>query len=137
MIYIIAKKGYKPMHYNPSEGIVITEDHICHFHGEMISRSQSGNKSIEEIWSTRSVHKANWPIKESMTKYAFKDLCRYMQFADDWGEEDEGWDEKYNDVREIIAQGTANHQRKFGMLNDGYNCQLQAMVNSGRSMTAN
>ena len=85
----------------------------------------------------RSMHKSNGPIKEAMKKDAFKDLCRCIHFADDWEEQDEGWYEKYDNAKESIAQGTANHQRKFGMLNDGYNCQLQAMVNSGRSMTAN
>ena len=64
------------------------------------------------------MHKANAPIKESMTKDAFKDLCRCMHFADDWEEDDEGWDEKYDDARESIAEGTANYQRKFGVLDD-------------------
>ena len=86
IIYIIAKKWYKPRHYNMSEGILITAHHICRFHGEMMSRSQSGNKSIEDIWSMRSMHKSNGPIKEAMKKYAFKDLCRCIHFADDWEE---------------------------------------------------
>ena len=119
------------MHYNPPEGIMITADNICRFHGAIMYRSQSGNKPTEEIWSTRSVHKENGPIKESMTKYAFKDICRCMHFVDDWEEEDEGWDEKYNDAWESIAQGSTNHQIKFGMLKDGYNCRWQAMVNFG------
>ena len=54
-----------------------------------------------------------------MNKYAFKDLCWCMHSADDWEEEDKGWDDKYDNTRESIAQGTANHQRKFGMLEDG------------------
>ena len=70
-----------------------------------------------------------------MTKSTFRDLCRCMNFADDWEGGDEGLYEKYNDVRESIAQGTVNHQRKFGMIEDGYNCQWQAMVNFGRHMT--
>ena len=59
-----------------------------------------------------------------------------MHSADDWEEEDKGWDDKYDNTRESIAQGTANHQRKFGMLEDGYNLRWQAMVNLGRRMTA-
>ena len=106
-----------------SEGIVINADHICRFHGAMMSPSQSGNKSIEDIWLTRSVHKAKGTIKESTKKYVIKDICQCMHFADDQEEEYEGWDEKYEDVRESIAQGTANHQRKFGMIEDGYTCQ--------------
>ena len=64
MIYIIAKKEYKPRYYNPSEGIVINEYHICRFHGAMMYCYQLGNKSIEDIWLTRGVHKANGLIKE-------------------------------------------------------------------------
>ena len=100
-----------------------------------MSRYQSGNKSIEDIWSTRSVHKANGPIEKQITKDSFKDLCRCMHFADDWEQEDEGWDEKYDYTRESIAQGTANNQRKFGMPKDGYNSRWQAMVNFGIRMT--
>ena len=70
-----------------------------------------------------------------MAKDGFKYLCRCMHFADDWEEEDEVWDDKYKNARESNAQGTTNHQRKFGMIEDGYNCRWQAMVNFVRRAT--
>ena len=71
-----------------------------------------------------------------MPQDAFKDLWRCMYFADDWEEEDEGWSERYGDKRMSMAEGIAYHQRKFGMLEAGYNRQWQAIVNFGWCMTA-
>ncbi|KAL7540064.1 hypothetical protein ACHAXR_010797 [Thalassiosira sp. AJA248-18] len=99
-------------------------------------RSITGSKSIEDIWSMRSVHKANAPIKDCMPQDAVKDLCRCMHFADDWEEDDTQWNDFYDDSKEYIREDTANHRQKFGMLEDAYNAQWQAMVLFGRCMTA-
>ena len=85
---------------------------------------------------TQSKLKAVSSIKEAMPQDAFKDLCRCMHFADNWEEVDEQWSEKYHHVKEEPSEETAKHQRKFGILEDGYNKRWQAIVNFGRCVTA-
>ena len=136
MTYIMEHKGYKPKYYNPSKNVVITGDHVCRFYGICIGRMLSGNRSVEDIWSTRDAFSAVGPIKESMPQDAFKDLCRCMHFADDWEEDDERWNEVYADDKEAVTEGTARHRRKFGTLEGGYTNRWQAMVIFGREMTA-
>ena len=66
MTYLIKHRSFKPRYYNPTEGIVITADHVCRFYGCTLARAQTGNNSINEIWSTRNVLKSVASIKESM-----------------------------------------------------------------------
>jgi hypothetical protein len=80
--------------------------------------------------------KAVSSIKEAMPQDAFKDLCRCMHFADDWEDDGERWSEKYHHVKEEPSEETATHQRKFSILEDGYNKRWQAIVNFGRCVTA-
>ena len=112
------RKPYKPKFYNPKEGLVITTDHVARFYGVMLCRAMTGNKSILDIWSTRSVHKANPSIKECMPQDAFKDLCRCMHFADDWEGGDLRWNEKYDDAKVETPEESARHRQKFGILED-------------------
>ena len=85
-----------------------------------MGRMLTGNKSVEDIWSTRYAFCAVGPIKESMPADAFQDLCQSMHFADDWEQEDKGWNEIYTDGKEEPAEGTARHHRKFGAVIDAY-----------------
>eukprot|EP00957_Ditylum_brightwellii_P044092 3345554-Ditylum_brightwellii.AAC.1 len=62
-----------------------------------------------------------------MPQDAFKDLCWCMHFADDWEEDDALWNEKYHHVKEEPSEDTAHYWRKFGMLEDTYNKQWQAI----------
>ena len=123
MIYIIKHKAWKPKFYNPSAGVVITDDHVGRFHGVMLDRMVTRNRSIDEIWSTRHAFSANGPIKESMTQDAFKDLRRCLHFADDWEEDDERCNEVYEHEKEAAPDNKANHCQNSGVLEDGYNRQ--------------
>ena len=138
MIHIISDDDikFKPKYYNPEEGLIITADHVARFYGVLMARMQTGNSSIDDIWSTRSTLKAVACIKESMPQDAFKDLCRCMHFADDWEEDDDRWNEKYQHVKDEPSEDTAHHRRKFGMLEDAYNRRWQAIVHFGRCVTA-
>ena len=136
MAYIMKEKQYKPVYYKPSDGVIITGDHICRFYVIMLGRSLCGGKSIEDIWSTRSTFKAEGSIKESMPQDAFKDLCRCLHFADDWEEEDSQWMDTYPHAKEEPAEDTARHRRKFAVIEDAYNKRWQAIVKFGRWMTA-
>ena len=89
MRFLIEHKEYTPKHFKPEKGYVITGDHVCRFYGVVLARALTGNRSVEDIWSTRESLSAVPSIKESMTQDAFKDLCRCMHFADDWEEDDE------------------------------------------------
>ena len=74
MIYITKHKAWKPKFYNPSAGVVITGDHVGRFHGVILARMLTGNRSIDDIWSTSHAFSANGPIKESMHQDDFKDI---------------------------------------------------------------
>ena len=121
MIYIMKHKAWKPKFYNPSAVVVITGDLVGHFHGVMLAGMLTANRSIDDIWSTCHTFSANGPIKESMPQDAFKDLCRCLHFADDWEEDDERWNEVYEHKKGAAPENTANHRRKFGVLEYGYN----------------
>ena len=136
MIYIMKHKAWKPKFYNPSTGVVITRDHVGRFHGLMLARMLTGNRSIDDIWSTRHAFSANGPIKESMPQDNFKDLRRCLHFANDWEEDDDRWNKVYEHEKEAAPENTANHSRKFGVLEDGYNRRWQVMMKFGRWMTA-
>eukprot|EP00957_Ditylum_brightwellii_P090791 6913795-Ditylum_brightwellii.AAC.1 len=62
-----------------------------------------------------------------MPQDTFKDLCWCMHFADDWEEDDVQWNEENHHVKEEPSEDTAHHWRKFGMLEDAYNKQWQAI----------
>ena len=104
------RKPNTPKYYNPKKGLVITADHVARFYGTMMCRAITGNKSILDIWLTRSIHKANAAIKECMPQDAFRDLCRCMHFADDWEENDLRWNETCDDTKEDMPEETARHR---------------------------
>ena len=128
-------KAWKPKFYNPIAGVVITGDHVGHFHGVMLARMVTGNRSIDDISSTHHAFISNGPIKESMPQDAFKYHCRCLYFADNWEEDDERWNKVYEHEKEAAPENTANHRQKFGVPEDGYNRRWQAMVKFGRLVT--
>ena len=97
MTMIIEDRGYKPRHYNPDKGKIITGDHIARFYGALLAKMLPRNPSNIQIFSTREIFDAVEPVKNSLTLDAMKDLSRCLHFADDWeDEEDEEWEEKYS-----------------------------------------
>ena len=102
----------------------------------MLARILTGNRPINDIWSTRHAFIANCTIKENTPQDVFKDLRRCLHFADYWEEDDEIWNKVYEHEKEAAPENTANHRRKFGVLEDGYNRRWQAMVKFCRWMTA-
>ena len=112
MMHLIRGKDkvWWPKYYNPEDGLVITGNHVCRFHDVMLECAQPSAHSMEHIWSMRSVHKANAPVKECMPQDAFKDFCRCMHFADNWEEEDdERRDEIYSNANETALEDTTRH----------------------------
>ena len=79
------------------------------FFGVMICREISGNRSIDDLFSTRWAFFASGPIKESMPQDALKDLLRCMHFADNWEESNKEWTAKYANEQAAPAEGTAKH----------------------------
>mmetsp|Transcript_2847 Transcript_2847/g.5763 ORF Transcript_2847/g.5763 Transcript_2847/m.5763 type:complete len:366 (+) Transcript_2847:358-1455(+) len=56
-----------------------------------------------------------------------------MHFSDDW--DDNGWDSFLHSTKEGPKDGTAQHQKKHGQLEDAYNKRWQSIVNFGRWVT--
>ena len=60
-----------------------------------------------------------------------------MHFVDDWEADfDEEWDEFFHDTKVVVDDTTAAHQLKFGIVEDKFNSQWQAVINFGRWLTA-
>jgi hypothetical protein len=125
---------FKPRYYKPDIDKVITSDHVARFYGCLIAKMLAGNPSIEQAFSTRDVFNAVEPMKEAMTKNAMQDLSRCLHFADDWNDDD--WTNEYFDSKDEAKEDTAQHRKKFALLEDAYNKRWQAMVNFGKWLTA-
>ena len=116
------KKSYKPRHYNPEDGKVITANHVAWYYSCLIAWMLSGNPLMIQMFSTCNVFDACEPIKQSMTLDCFEDIVRCLHFSDDWEDDvDKDWDTKFSDTKVEPLENTATHQKKFSMLEDAYN----------------
>ena len=128
----IVEDGWKPKYYTSDK--VITGDHVARFYGACLSKMLVGNRSIEQIFSTREVFDCVRPVQMSMTKNALEDLTACLHYSDDWESADD-WDDTYPDAKVQADESTAAHRLKHGLLEDGYNKRWQAIVNFGKWIT--
>ena len=136
MTKLIKEEDYKPRFYKPDKGKVITGDHVARFYGCLLAKMLAGNPSDRQAFSSREVFNAVEPIKNSMTLNAVQDLKRCLHFSDDWEDDDDDWDEEYTDCKIEAPDGTAQHRKKFSMLEDAYNRRWQSIVTFGKWLTA-
>ncbi|OEU21319.1 hypothetical protein FRACYDRAFT_234945 [Fragilariopsis cylindrus CCMP1102] len=96
-------------------------------------RYYTGNKIIEQIFSTGEIMDAVPSIQASMPKGALEDLTSCLHYSDNWDREDGGVsDDTYDDPKVIADPSTtAIHQLKHGRLEDGYK-KLFARVYGGK-----
>ena len=66
-----------------------------------------------------------------------QELTRYLHYTDDWEEEEDGeWETLYTDPKVEAQDWTAQHRKKFSIVEDAYNQQWQEMVNFGKWLMA-
>jgi len=59
-----------------------------------------GNRSINQMFSTREIFDAVPSVKESMTKNAMEDLTACLHYSDDWEVMGDGeWEDMYDDPK--------------------------------------
>jgi hypothetical protein len=110
--------GWVPKYYTWDK--VITTDHVARFYGVCLAKMLMGNRSIEQIYSSREFFDAVPPIQECMPKNALEDLTVCLHYSDDW-ECNDNWEDIYDDPKVEADPGTASHRLKHGRLEDGYN----------------
>jgi hypothetical protein len=76
---------------------------------------------IERCWLTWESLDAIGTCMESIPKNAFEDIYSCLHFNDDWDDREEWEDNRYTDGKMYSPDGTAEHQRKFLMFEDGFN----------------
>lgn len=136
LVHIMKDDGFKPKYFHP-ENNPIKPSHVARMYGAIVANCLYGNRSVEQIWSTREVFDAVEPIKVSMPQDAWKDLARCMHFADDWEEDDDRWTaDNYPAEKCAPSSDTAQHRKKHGILEDAYNKRWQEVVKAGRWLTA-
>jgi len=131
----IINDGFKPKYYKGDK--VITGDHVARFYGCVLAKMLTGSSSNPRMFSTRNVFDAVEPVKSCMPLDAMKDLTRCLHYTDDWDlEEDDQWETLYTDPKIEAHDATAEHRRKFSMVEDAYNRRWQTMVTLGKWLTA-
>ena len=139
MVHLMNTQGYKPRHYDPSQGKIIENHHFDRFYGCHMARMLCGFPSIKETWSTHELLDAIAAVKESMPKDAYCDMYRCMHFSDDCGEEDGGpsWEDTYPDEKYGASANVKRHRRKYEHIEDGFNKRWKYCVKFGMWITAN
>ena len=112
---------------------MIEAHHVAYFCGALMARIFSSNTLIDTISSVHKCLDSVPCVKEAITQDAYKDLYGCKQFVDDWETDlDEEWDEFFHDTKVVVDDTTANHQLKFGIIEDGFNSRWQEIINFGR-----
>jgi len=135
MVHLMKTSEWKPKYFHPVTN-PITPDNVARMHGVILANCLHGNRSVEQIWSTRCAHDAVEPVKASMCQDAWKDMARCMHFADDWDDDDGSWNDIYPAAKCAPPPNTAHHRKKHGMLEDAYNERWRSIVKPGRWLTA-
>jgi len=131
----MVEDGWSPKFYTGDK--VITGNHVARFYGACLAKMFMGNRSIEQMISTREIFDAVPSVQVSMTKNALEDLTGCLHYSDDWdvlGDED--WEDTYCDHKVEADVSTAAHRLKRGLLEDAYNNRWQAVVDFGKWITA-
>ena len=123
---------FKAKYFNGDK--VIHADHVARMSGAALGNMLCGGRSNKQAFSTREWLNAIAPIQASMTLDAMEDFSRFLHFADDW--DDEEWESDYNDVKVEPSDNTAQHRKKFSMIEDAYNRRWQSLVKVGKWLTA-
>ncbi len=128
LTHIMQKDNFKPKYFHPVTN-PIKPSHVARMYGAIVANCLCGNRSVEQIWSTREVFDAVEPIKLSMPQDAWKDMARCMHFADDWEDDDDQWNaDNYPAEKCAPSPNTAKHRKKHGMLEDAHNKRWQEVV---------
>jgi len=135
MLHLKTTSDFKPKYFDP-ETNPITADNVARMYGVIVANCLCGNRSVEQIWSTRDALDAIETIKSSMCQDAWKDMSRCIHFADDWEDDDERWNENYPAERCAPSPQRARHRKKHGTLEDAYNKRWRTIVKAGRWLTA-
>ena len=128
------ERPFKLKYYKGNK--VITGDHVARFYGCLLAKMLSGTTSNHRMFSTRDVFDAVEPVKSCMPLDAMRELTRCLHYTDDWEDEDGEWQTLYTDPKVEAQDGTAQHRKKFSMVEDAYNRRWQEMVNFGKWLTA-
>ena len=110
---------FKPKYYNLEAGKVITVDHVARFYGAALARMLTGSRSMDQMFCSQEWFNAVPPFQESMPLDALREMNCCLHWVDHWDED--GWDEVYNDIKQEAGEETAQHCKKFSMVEDAYN----------------
>jgi len=81
---------------------------FARFYGVSLAKMLMGNRSINQMFSTREIFDAVPSVKASMPKNALGDLTACLHYSDDWNVlDDEEWDDIYDTAKVEAGESTA------------------------------